>query len=215
MAREAAVRALAETRPWLTVHGAAPWADVIAAQAAADVCLSAALMENVGVAILEALALGTPVVTTAVGDAPRYLPPALGWLATPAGRPDLLAVALGRVRDDLGDVRARSGRTPRAARTPRPGADPCRAGGPLVALTRCGRRPVRSASSGVAAATTDDAAVGRAVQSRAEDEIEVVPVDWVRDSMKLSPSDRLTPSSVVTAPMNPARCTRATSRAVT
>ena len=31
----------------------------------------------------------------------------LGWLATPAGRPDLLAVALGRVRDDLGDVRAR------------------------------------------------------------------------------------------------------------
>ena len=103
---EAAVRALAETRPWLTVHGAAPWADVIAAQAAADVCLSAALMENVGVAILEALALGTPVVTTAVGDAPRYLPPALGWLATPAGRPDLLAVALGRVRDELGDVRA-------------------------------------------------------------------------------------------------------------
>jgi glycosyltransferase involved in cell wall biosynthesis len=85
-------------------HGAAPWTEVIAAQAAADVCISAARMENVGVAILEALALGTPVVTTAVGDAPRYLPEGLGWMATDPGRPAELGLALQRVRDELGDV---------------------------------------------------------------------------------------------------------------
>ncbi len=101
-----ALRALAATRPWLTVHGAAPWPEVIAAQAAADVCLSAARMENVGVAILESLALGTPVVTTAIGDAPRYLPGGLGWLATDPARSEQLGIALARLRDELGDVRA-------------------------------------------------------------------------------------------------------------
>ena len=101
---EGELRALAATRPWLTVHGATPWPVVIAAQAAADVCVSAARMENVGLAILEALALGTPVVMTAVGDAPRYLPPQLGWLATAPGQPAELAAALARARDELDEV---------------------------------------------------------------------------------------------------------------
>ncbi len=104
---EAALRILAESRPWLTVHGATPWTEVIAAQATADACLSAARMENVGVAILEALALGTPVVTTAVGDAPSYLPDGLGWLATAPGHPEELAVALARLRTGYDDVRQR------------------------------------------------------------------------------------------------------------
>jgi glycosyltransferase involved in cell wall biosynthesis len=102
---ERALRELEANRPWLRVHGAVPWREVIAAQAAADVCISAARMENVGVAILEALALGTPAVTTAVGDAPRYLPEGLGWMATAPGRPEDLATALQRVRNELDDVR--------------------------------------------------------------------------------------------------------------
>src|SRR5829696_259561 len=63
---------LAETRPWLTLHGSRPWPEVLAAQGGAHACLSTSRWDNVQVAVLEALARGVPVVATRVGDAPRY-----------------------------------------------------------------------------------------------------------------------------------------------
>jgi glycosyltransferase involved in cell wall biosynthesis len=92
---------IAADRPWLTLHGAASWDEVIAAQSHAHACISGSHMENVGLAVLEALALGVPVVTTDVGDAAEHLPEGLRWLACPAGRPDLLAEALERLRHSL------------------------------------------------------------------------------------------------------------------
>ena len=157
---EAAVRALAETRPWLTVHGATPWAEVIAAQAASDVCLSAALMENVGVAILEALAVGTPVVTTAIGDAPRYLPRDLCVARDGAGPP---GSSPQRSRGP-GTTRRRPCANPRAraraSGTPRAGAHARRHYRPPVTMTRGHRssdRPEARASA-VAPSSADDAA---------------------------------------------------------
>jgi glycosyltransferase involved in cell wall biosynthesis len=63
---------LAATRPWLTLHGARPWAEVLDAQERAHACLSTSAWDNVQVAVLEALARGVPVVSTRVGDAPSY-----------------------------------------------------------------------------------------------------------------------------------------------
>ena len=66
------MEALAATRPWLTLHGTRPWAEVMAAQERAHACLSTSVWDNVQVAVLEALARGVPVVSTRVGDALRY-----------------------------------------------------------------------------------------------------------------------------------------------
>ena len=63
---------LGETRPWLTLHGSRPWREVLAAQERAHACLSTSRWDNVQVAVLEALARGVPVISTRVGDAPRY-----------------------------------------------------------------------------------------------------------------------------------------------
>ncbi len=68
----AQLAALARERPWLTLHGARPWAEVLDAQARAHVCLSTSVWDNVQVAVLEALSRGVPVVSTRVGDAPHY-----------------------------------------------------------------------------------------------------------------------------------------------
>ena len=65
-------RRCAAERPWVTLHGARPWPEVLAAQERAHVCLSTSIWDNVQVAVLEALARGVPVVSTRVGDAPRY-----------------------------------------------------------------------------------------------------------------------------------------------
>ena len=59
-------------RPWLTLHGSRPWPEVLAAQERAHACLSTSRWDNVQVAVLEALARGVPVISTRVGDAPRY-----------------------------------------------------------------------------------------------------------------------------------------------
>ena len=64
--------ALARERPWLRLHGNRPWGEVLALQARAHVCLSTSAWDNVQVAVLEALSRGVPVVSTRVGDAPRY-----------------------------------------------------------------------------------------------------------------------------------------------
>ncbi len=63
---------LSGARPWLTLHGSRPWPEVLAAQERAHACLSTSRWDNVQVAVLEALARGVPVISTRVGDAPRY-----------------------------------------------------------------------------------------------------------------------------------------------
>jgi glycosyltransferase involved in cell wall biosynthesis len=71
---------LSGSRPWLRLHGACDWDGIQEIQAAAHVCLSTSAADNVQVAVLEPLTRGIPVVSTRVGDAPRY------YLSGPLGR---------------------------------------------------------------------------------------------------------------------------------
>ena len=85
---------LGQTRPWLTIHGSRPWTEVLSAQAHAHACLSTSRWDNVQVAVLEALARGVPVISTRVGDAPRYYSlPGLERFCVPAGDPVEIAGA--------------------------------------------------------------------------------------------------------------------------
>ena len=86
---------LARSRPWLTLHGARGWDEIQEIQAAAHLCLSTSAADNVQVAVLEALSRGIPVVSTRVGDAPRYYPGgALARFCVAAGDPDAIADAI-------------------------------------------------------------------------------------------------------------------------
>jgi glycosyltransferase involved in cell wall biosynthesis len=67
-----AIEELAQSRPWLVVHGARSWEEVQARQASAHACLATSLADNVQVAVLEALCRGIPTVSTRVGEAPTY-----------------------------------------------------------------------------------------------------------------------------------------------
>jgi glycosyltransferase involved in cell wall biosynthesis len=69
---ESELARLSGARPWLTLHGSRPWSEVLAAQERAHACLSTSRWDNVQVAVLEALTRGVPVISTRVGDAPRY-----------------------------------------------------------------------------------------------------------------------------------------------
>jgi glycosyltransferase involved in cell wall biosynthesis len=105
------LRGAAAARPWLRVRGERPWAEVMAAQAAAHVCLSTSAWDNVQVALLETLARGIPAVATAVGDAPRHFAdPALRDCCVPPGNAIALAGALERLAGDLPAARAAFGR---------------------------------------------------------------------------------------------------------
>jgi glycosyltransferase involved in cell wall biosynthesis len=97
---------LAETRPWMTLRGSRPWPEVLAAQERAHVCLSTSRWDNVQVAVLEALARGVPVVSTRVGDAPRYYTlPDLERFCVPPGDPAALADATAAVAAGYDDHR--------------------------------------------------------------------------------------------------------------
>lgn len=97
---------LGETRPWLTLHGSRPWPEVLSAQEHAHACLSTSRWDNVQVAVLEALARGVPVISTRVGDAPRYYsPPGLERFCVPAGDPSALAEATAAVAVGYDDHR--------------------------------------------------------------------------------------------------------------
>jgi glycosyltransferase involved in cell wall biosynthesis len=102
---------LARSRPWLRLHGARGWDEIQQIQAAAHVCLSTSAADNVQVAVLEALARGIPVVSTRVGDAPRYyLSGPLGRFCVPAGDPDAIAGAILELCSSYPSHRAEFGR---------------------------------------------------------------------------------------------------------
>lgn len=91
--------------------------DVAAVLGAADLLVLSSDHEGLPVAIMESLALGVPVVSTAVGGIPEAIDDGVQGLLVPARDPEALADAIERVcRDD--DLRARLG----AGATERSGA---------------------------------------------------------------------------------------------
>jgi glycosyltransferase involved in cell wall biosynthesis len=97
---------LGEQRPWLTLHGSRPWHEVLAAQERAHACLSTSRWDNVQVAVLEALARGVPVISTRVGDAPRYYAlPGLERFCVPPDDPASVAGATAAVAAGYDDHR--------------------------------------------------------------------------------------------------------------
>ena len=83
-------------------------ADVRPVLAAADVVAMPSLAEGLGVAAIEAMAAGRPVVASAVGGLPELIADGEQGLLVPAGDADALAAALGRCLGDA-DLRARLG----------------------------------------------------------------------------------------------------------
>lgn len=74
--------------------------DVAALVAAADVFVLASDWECMPVAVMEAFALGTPVVATAVGELPAVIDDGVNGLLVPHGDPERLAAAIERVLAD-------------------------------------------------------------------------------------------------------------------
>lgn len=90
-----ALEALVEERPWLHVLGARSWSEVQELQASAHACLATSALDNVQVALLEALCRGIPAVSTRVGDAASYyIRPPLRRFCVAPGDPGSIADAL-------------------------------------------------------------------------------------------------------------------------
>ncbi len=85
----------------------APVRDVLGVIAAADLLVVASDYEGQPLVVLEALALGLPVVATAVGRVPELVSPAVGRVVPP-GDPQALGAALAEVAGDA-DLRAQMG----------------------------------------------------------------------------------------------------------
>jgi glycosyltransferase involved in cell wall biosynthesis len=89
-------------RERISFRGALPRAEAIAVLAGADACVISSAWENFPHAAVEALAVGVPVVATAVGGVPEIVHDGENGLLVPAGSADALAVALRRVVDENG-----------------------------------------------------------------------------------------------------------------
>lgn len=74
--------------------------DAVALIAAADVFVLASDWECMPVAVMEAIAVGTPIVVTAVGELPALFEDGVEALVVPPGHPGLLAAAIRRVTSD-------------------------------------------------------------------------------------------------------------------
>lgn len=85
---------LASDRPWLHLRGTRPWSEVVDATAAGHAFLATSKVDNVYVSALEAMAIGTPTVATAVGEVPAYYPPSLARFCLAGGDSDTLGEAL-------------------------------------------------------------------------------------------------------------------------
>ena len=84
--------------------------DVPAVLAASDLLLLASRQEGLPVAVMEAFALGLPVVSTAVGGVPEAVRDGIEGFLVPPKDPVALAAAMDRLRCDVG-LRARLGRS--------------------------------------------------------------------------------------------------------
>jgi len=84
--------------------------DVPAVLAASDLLLLASRQEGLPVAVMEAFALGLPVVSTAVGGVPEAVRDGIEGFLVPPRDPVALAAAMDRLRCDVG-LRARLGRS--------------------------------------------------------------------------------------------------------
>ena len=78
--------------------------DALAFIAAADVYVNPAEIEGLPVTILEAMALGRPVVATAVGGIPAVVRDGITGLTVGPGRPDKLADAIATLLDQPGEA---------------------------------------------------------------------------------------------------------------
>ena len=74
--------------------------DAVAVMAACDAFVMASNNEGLPVAIMEALALGLPVVSTAVGGIPEAITDGTDGILVPARHPEALATALTRIVED-------------------------------------------------------------------------------------------------------------------
>jgi glycosyltransferase involved in cell wall biosynthesis len=91
--------------------GARPRGDVLQALSSAAAALLASSWENLPHAAVEALAVGTPVVATAVGGVPEVVRDGENGLLVPPGSPEALAAAMARL---VGDHELREGLAARA-----------------------------------------------------------------------------------------------------
>lgn len=83
--------------------------DVPAVVAAADLFVLPSRWEGLPLALLEAVAVGTPVVATGVGEVPRLLDSGSAWLVPP-GDPESLARAVAEALSDPGEAARRAAR---------------------------------------------------------------------------------------------------------
>jgi glycosyltransferase involved in cell wall biosynthesis len=88
--------------------------DVLGHMACLDVFVLSSYLEGLGTAILDAMALGLPVVATAVGGVPDAVTPGQTGLLVPPRNPQALAQALLTLESDPG-LRGRLARTGREA----------------------------------------------------------------------------------------------------
>jgi glycosyltransferase involved in cell wall biosynthesis len=91
-------------------------ADALDVLAAADIFTLSSMAEGYPVSLMEALALGKPVVATAVGGIPEAVRSGVEGLTVPPRRPDLLGDALTALAGDAG-LRAQFGRAALARST--------------------------------------------------------------------------------------------------
>ena len=90
---------------WATFLGSRD--DVPALMRAADLAVLPSSAEALPMSLLEAMALGTPVVATDVGDVPWLLDEVGGGLRVPAGDEDAFAAACGRLLGDEPELHGR------------------------------------------------------------------------------------------------------------
>ena len=90
----------------ITFLGSRTRDDALRIVAGAEAALLSSAWENLPHAAVEALSVGVPVVSTAVGGVPEVVRDGENGLLVPPGRPDALAAALSRILDEPG-LRAR------------------------------------------------------------------------------------------------------------